>query len=288
MKIYKAKAFTYPDKIESKEVLGNPASVVVCKSGFPSQEKMGEIAVREKQPITVFLKKRDNKDKEFDIRYFFPDGSEVNLCGHGSFVTTKVISQIFNLKGQFNLFFNKNLIKNNKLAVSIDNNNLISINLPKYDIEFLNLSKLNQNLKDIIFSLGLNIKNINSIFKSLVLNDYVFEISNVNILRDLKPNFNKLKKVCLKLGCRTIIATSKSNLKNFDYETRVFVPHSKVNEDIVCGSANCSVASFWSNKLNKSKLKVLYPYHFNESMIGGVQIARCGDYINLIGYVDII
>jgi len=39
MKIYRARAFTYPKKIEGKEVIGNPASVVVCDKDFPNARK---------------------------------------------------------------------------------------------------------------------------------------------------------------------------------------------------------------------------------------------------------
>ena len=69
MKIYRARAFASPDKIEGKEVIGNPASVVVCEGKFLSQQLMSKIAVDEAQPMTAFVKQRGSD--EFDIRYFF-------------------------------------------------------------------------------------------------------------------------------------------------------------------------------------------------------------------------
>jgi PhzF family phenazine biosynthesis protein len=294
IEIFRGRAFAYRNKIEGKEVLGNPASIIVCEKNFPIQEEMSNIAIKEKQPISVFIKKRDNEKNGFDVKYFLPNGFETALCGHGTLFATKILSERFKTKDKFKFYFNKNLLNLNKkvkyldyLSSYIDNNGLISLNLPKYNLEYLSLKNLNTNLQKIVQILDIKIKDINIIAKCIEIKDYIIELNNLEILRKLNPDFRKMEKFCLDLGCRNIVITSRSNIQNFDYETRVFSPHCSLDEDIVCGSTNCGLAPFWLEKLSKNNLKNLYSYHFNKEKIGGVQFINVNeDNLDLSGYVS--
>ena len=97
-------------------------------------------------------------------------------------------------------------------------------------------------------------------------------ILDVNKLRNLNPNFEAITPYCKQIkDLRSVTFSAKSNLENFDYETRVFAPHIDVNEDIVCVSINSAISDYWSRKLNKKNLNVLYPYHWNKNTCGGIQ-----------------
>lgn len=267
MKRYIANAFTYPDKIENRKVVGNPASVFVCKDKFPSKEEMRKIAIEEDQPVSVFIKKKKNGNKEFNVRYFFPNGKELSICGHGSLASAKIIHKLFNYNN-ITLIPNRNLSKNN-IGLLI-NGDIVSLTLPTYIPKILNKKILKEKTFQLLLdSLGLHNKDIYSLFLFEETTEYVLEI-DVNKLRNLNIDFKKLSEICKKLECLSIFITAKSNLKDFDYEVRVFAPHCNLDEDIVCGSANSVLIPFWSDRLNKTNFKVLFPYRYKQGLIGGV------------------
>jgi len=286
MKIYRARAFTYSEKIEGKKVIGNPASIIICEKNFPLQEKMQNIAIKENQPISIFLKEKNSKKKEFNIRYFFPNGKELSICGHGSLASAGVINKLFNYNN-IRLVPNEKLLKKN-IDITIQGD-IINMILPTYIPQILdneNLKKENFNL--LLSSLNLSCNDIKSFFLFEETIEYILEIE-VFKLRNLKINFKKLSDICTKLNCLSIFITSKSNLKDFDYEARVFAPHCNLNEDIVCGSANSVLAPFWSEKLNKKDLKVLFPYEYKNGKIGGIiniNYNKKDSFIILSGKID--
>lgn len=269
MKIYKIKAFTYLYKINNGNCVGNPASVILYEDNSLSKKRKRQIAIKEKQPVTVFLKKRINNN-EFDVEFFNPDGSEICICGHGTIAASYLLNKLFSLDN-IKYYFNYNLsikpLKEWHIKAFIENG-LISVKLPSIPIC---KTFINKTLDKILNTLEIGFQNIEVIYKCEELRDYVFVLNNVELLRKIKPDFKKMITPCQKLKLRCVFVTAKSNINGFDYETRSFIPHSGINEDVVCGSSNCSIAQIWKNKLNKNNLKCLFPYKFYENRLGGVQ-----------------
>lgn len=284
MKIYRGRAFTYPNKIEGCEVIGNPATVCICDKELPSEKEMSEFAIEEKAPIITFVAPQKIPD-EFNIRFYNPDGTKVCICGHGLVFSSHILSQVFDCN---KFFFNydyslsKEKIFNSKIEASIENN-LVTLKLPSFKPQ--KIEGCSKDLNQLLANIGLDKQDVTEVFKCNALRDYIIRLKDVEKLRSLKPNFKGMIEYCNNLNLRCVFVTSKSKLENFDYETRAFIPHSNIDEDIVCGSSNCSVANIWKDRLGKSDMNCLFPYLSYSHIYGGVEnIKLLNDKLYLSGY----
>lgn len=274
MRIYKGRAFTYPDKIDNKEVLGNPAVVILCKK-LPETYKMMEMAIDNAAPITVFASLKEKNS--YDVRFFGPDGTEINLCGHASFVLCRAITEYLGVSYlKIKLILNQNIARDNLENAVIEcfiDGNIVNIDLPKLPISHIypNTEQTSIIHHKILPLMGLEASDVVDIFKSNELHDFVIHIKDCEKIRNSSPNFKSMIPYCKKLQSRGIFLTSQSSLNNFVYETRAFGPHLDTNEDIACGSVNSIIANYWNTKLLLDTMNVLYPYRWNENIVGGKQ-----------------
>ncbi|SDH31764.1 phenazine biosynthesis protein PhzF family [Desulfosporosinus hippei DSM 8344] len=79
---------------------------------------------------------------------------------------------------------------------------------------------------------------------------YLIEVQDEEIVKKLNPKFELLENS----DAKAIIITSKSNSDKYDFVSRFFAPGVGINEDPVTGSAHCSLAPYWGNKLGKNEL----------------------------------
>ena len=266
----------------NKTAIGNPASVVILENqeDLKNTELLQSISIKENQPITCFIKQK-TKNNEFNVRFFSPSGDEVNICGHGSLVSGRILKEYFKIKEkEIILHLNKDICLGTMLesedpteTIYIENDGEISIKL--FRIPF-DKSKLNKKevfvLQNIIKILGLTGNDIQDYVKCDEYHDLILILKDMNKLRNLDPDFEAMIPYCQQIkDLRSITISAKSNLKDFDYETRAFGPVIKPNEDKICVSMNSILGDYWSRKLNKNDLNVLYPYHWNENICGGVQ-----------------
>ena len=91
--------------------------------------------------------------------------------------------------------------------------------------------------------------------------DYLVEVESEEVVRNIKPNFDLLKKV----PSRGIIVTSRADTGKYDFVSRFFAPAIGVDEDPVTGSAHCCLGPYWESRLNKSRFEA-----FQLSERGGV------------------
>jgi len=195
-------------------------------------------------------------------------------------VSGRILKEYFKIKEkEIILHLNKDICLGTMLesedpteTIYIENDGEISIKL--FRIPF-DKSKLNKKevfvLQNIIKILGLTGNDIQDYVKCDEYHDLILILKDMNKLRNLNPDFEAMIPYCKQIkDLRSITFSAESNLKDFDYETRVFAPHINVNEDIVCVSINSALSDYWSRKLNKKDLNVLYPYHWNENICGGV------------------
>jgi len=68
---------------------------------------------------------------------------------------------------------------------------------------------------------------------------------------NLSPDFYLIKQ----LDAQGVIATSLSDVVEFDFISRYFAPKVGVDEDPVTGSAHCSLGPYWGGILNKNVLR---------------------------------
>ena len=43
---------------------------------------------------------------------------------------------------------------------------------------------------------------------------------------------------------------------------------------MACGSSNLTISRYWSDTTGKTKFKILFPYHMNEGVVGGIQFIK--------------
>ena len=224
------------DSFTDKPFSGNPAGVCILPNGL-TDNKMQLIAMELGLSETAFVNKLTEQNK-YSIRFFSPK-MEISLCGHATLAASKVLFER-----------NENLSKINfitiqKLDLNIQKNGEdIIVEFPIYETQPQNTPK------ELLTALGIE-KIINSEYncetKILLL-----EIEDCKILRNLTPDFEKLKKSHNSIN--GVLITSLSDKSNYDFESRYFWPWSGTNEDPVTGGTHTFLAKYWGTRLNKKKM----------------------------------
>ncbi len=265
MKIYRANAFTHSGLIAGKNVLGNPATVVLCTEMFPSRQEMSSIALAEKAPMTVFL--QPHQDNIFDIEFYTPSGERFDLCGHGTLVAASVIYQIYGFE---QVYFYKaiNVADMETLVIkSWKESDFFKINMPAFHPVITKSFIVN-------YKKLLGIDNVEEVYLCSELNDIILVLKDAKVLRNATPLFKELAVMLSSQCIRGLFLTSPSCEPGFDYEVRIFAPHLGIEEDISCASANCSLVPLWHEKLGKIdgyEYKILCPYKSSGTGFGGIE-----------------
>lgn len=233
IKIYQVDAFT------SEAFKGNPAAVCILENDI-SDELMKNIAQEMNLSETAFVKPLKNlnigKGNLFSLRWFTPE-VEVDLCGHATIATSKVLFDEFNIKEQYIKYETKS-----GLLTAKKKDEKISLDFPIDKALDFNLTQ------DILDAMG-----IRSYSKAIIgekTRKLVIEVKDKENIINLKPNFEILKSLKFKSDVKGIGVTCRGNEK-YDFISRYFNPWDGINEDPVTGSVHTLLANYWSNKLNK-------------------------------------
>lgn len=233
IKIYQVDAFT------SEAFKGNPAAVCILENDI-SDELMKNIAQEMNLSETAFVKPLKNsnigKGNLFSLRWFTPE-VEVDLCGHATIATSKVLFDEFNIKEQYIKYETKS-----GLLTAKKKDEKISLDFPIDKALDFNLTQ------DILDAMG-----IRSYSKAIIgekTRKLVIEVKDKENIINLKPNFEILKSLKFKSDVKGIGITCRGNEK-YDFISRYFNPWAGINEDPVTGSVHTLLANYWSNKLNK-------------------------------------
>ena len=151
----------------------------------------------------------------------------------------------------------------------------ISIDLFPSLLRYENDLQLTRKMSEV---LGVPEGALDDIAFSTNVRDYVVGIKDVATLLHMKPDFHAMKRMAetgayqhegLMVSC---LAPPNSG---FDLYVRVFLPITGVNEDIACGSSNCSIVPYWYNKglhRGSPSYKTMFPYpEGTVGFVGGVQ-----------------
>lgn len=262
---------------------GNPAAVCLVDQ-FPDEKTMGEAAKRLGAPMTSFIRKTNEKNT-FEIRHFSPaEGEENHVCGHATMAAAEFLALEYpELRKGNGITFKLNpkfgISEKNECKVSIKGRN-ITVALPAV----MEMQKIDDPEFYTLLADALNIKESDidgpAWYAPRIIN-YVIAFRDEKTLLNMKPDFEKLLSLARseKFPHEGIMATSKTNIKGYDILTRVFLPITGVNEDVACGSANCSVIPYWTEKRpgafppDKTAFCGIFPYppRLHENIIGGIQ-----------------
>ncbi|GAB1855707.1 PhzF family phenazine biosynthesis protein [Flavobacteriaceae bacterium MHTCC 0001] len=223
------------DSFTDQPFKGNPAGVCILKDELSNWEMLSiakELGLSE----TAFIGEL-NGNNEYPIRFFSPV-MEIPLCGHATLASSKVI---FEKNGQHSFTFVN--IQNLKLPIEL-NEGFIKMKFPIYE------TVPNKVPFELLNALG--IKKVNNSEYNAETKILLLEIESAELLKNLIPNFDKLKKS--HKGINGVLVTALSAQPEFDFESRYFWPWSGTNEDPVTGGTHTFLAKYWGKKLNKSKM----------------------------------
>lgn len=251
MKIYQVDAFT------NEIFKGNVAGVCILENAADEQW-MQNVAMEMNLSETAFLYKQNDV---FNLRWFTPE-AEVDLCGHATLASAHVLWETGVLDSQYEAVFStkSGILKARKEGETV---------LLDFPAEIESNTELPQDLK---VSLGVPI-----LYVGRNRMDYIVEVENEEVVRKIKPNFERMKKI----ETRGIIVTSRSDSGEYDFVSRFFAPRYGINEDPVTGSAHCCLGPYWKKRLGKDELKA-----FQASKRGGwlkISVPEDGDRVYIAG-----
>ncbi len=267
---YIANAFT------NKPFKGNPAGVVL-EADLLNEKQMQRIAADLKCSETAFLMKSEKTD--YKLRYFTPI-KEVDLCGHATIAT-------------FYTMFKEGRLKEKEIKVEtkagiigIEIEDKIYMEQPKPVFKEVEINK-----EEIAESLGIEENKIEDLPIEAVstgLFSLNIPIKDLETMQKMKPKFNKIKEICLKLGVGSFFAFTFETIdKSCFIHARCFAPLYGVNEDPVTGTANAALAAYLKKNdlLEKNEYKAEQGYEVGRE---GTVWVKINDKIKIGGEAYIV
>jgi PhzF family phenazine biosynthesis protein len=205
---------------------GNPAAVCPLREWLPDAT-LQAIAGENNLSETAFY---IPAGEGFQIRWFTPT-AEVELCGHATLATAHVI---FN-----HTDYGRNSIRftssSGELTVTRGNDCLV-MDFPAQPATPCDSPKV------LIEALG------SEPVEVLSSTDYMAVFLSEDDITSLRPNLEVVKR----LDLRGVIITAAG--MEVDFVSRFFAPKFGIDEDPVTGSAHCTLAPYWAERLNKTRM----------------------------------
>ncbi|MCU0705293.1 MAG: PhzF family phenazine biosynthesis protein [Fimbriiglobus sp.] len=244
------------DAFTDRPFAGNPAAVVWLETNA-DPEWMQNVAAEMNLAETAFVRKLPDG---YSLRWFTPT-VEVDLCGHATLATAHALWTSGTVTDEPLRFHSRSGV----LTCS-RNGNLIELDFPATPpqetpveptaLEALEVSK--------------------TVYFGRSKFDVIVQLPTAAEVHSLRPDLRKLATVT----ARGVIVTAASDDPGYDFISRFFGPQSGVDEDPVTGSAHCTLAPFWAERLGKTTFTA-----YQASRRGGVLHLRLnGDRVILGGH----
>ncbi len=239
---------------------GNPAAVCLLEAAADPQW-MQQVAAEMNLSETAFPVPRPGGG--FDLRWFTPT-AEVELCGHATLATAHVLWETGALPAQSEAEFHTASgvlrAKPSPRGVGLD--------FPAAPATVLDDAALRTELASVLATTPL--------WCGRARFDLLCEVDGEDAVRALRPDLSALRA----LDARGVIVTARASAPTqADFVSRFFAPAVGVDEDPVTGSAHCTLAPFWSERLGRDRLT-----GYQASARGGVvHVEVAGDRVGLEG-----
>jgi PhzF family phenazine biosynthesis protein len=215
------------DAFTNTPFTGNPAAVVLLPQ--PRDDTWMQHVAREMNlSETAFLIKWDD---HFVMRWFTP-AVEVDLCGHATLASAHILWESGLLASHEQARFQTR----SGLLTAERKGEWIELNFPASPVEETTPPP------ELEEALGVPL-----LFTGKSVFDYLVEVENEEIVRNLNPDSALLKT----LPVRGVIVTSKATSSGYDFVSRFFAPAVGVEEDPVTGSAHCCLGPYWQGVMGK-------------------------------------
>jgi PhzF family phenazine biosynthesis protein len=210
---------------------GNPAAVCPL-TDWLADDLLQKIAAENNLSETAFFVPRDD---EFEIRWFTP-AVEVDLCGHATLAAAFVLMDLMEPARRSVTFRSRS----GPLHVTCDGD-LFSLDFPS------------RPAVPIPAPPGLSEALGASPAAVLKARDTIVVFDDPDVVRHLAPDMEKMKSIGGFAVCATAGGAGRDG--DVDYVLRFFAPAQGIDEDPVTGSAQCSLAPYWSERLGKTLLR---------------------------------
>jgi PhzF family phenazine biosynthesis protein len=208
---------------------GNPAAVCPLKS-WPADELLQAIAAENNLSETAFMVKTG---ADYELRWFTPL-KEVELCGHATLAAALVV---FESLGHPEPQVHFHTRKSGTLTVYREELGL-SMNFPA--------RPATSRKAPVHLQRGLGVP----ISQAWFADDWMVVLDDASLVRTLQPDMAQLAL----LEGRGVIITAPGQ-GDVDFVSRFFAPKYGIPEDPVTGSAHCTLAPYWAERLGKATLK---------------------------------
>jgi PhzF family phenazine biosynthesis protein len=243
------------DAFTDRPFRGNPAAVCILERPAPEQW-MQSVALEMNLSETAFVHPSGDA---WGLRWFTP-AVEVELCGHATLAAAHVLWETQKLLADAIARFDT---KSGRLTAA-RHGTQIELDFPARQ------AVIGDPPPGLIDALG-----VRAVQVARSRYDWLVEVETEADVVGCKPDFTRLKQV----EARGIMITSRSSDPAFDIVSRFFAPASGIDEDPVTGSAHCTLAPWWSTKLQRRELVAR-----QASARGGtLHVAVAGDRVKLAG-----
>lgn len=240
MKVKAKKVNAFTDSLEG----GNPAGVVLNSPDL-TDKQMAYITKQLKVSETAFVFPSNIAD--FKIRFFSPK-IEVDLCGHATIATFFTMA----LEGLFPKNYNSVVKQETKagiLPVSIEFSDEGSVNRVMMTQKKPILKDIHLDIYEVADSLKISVDKIDDFLPKQSVSTGLFTlpvcVDSFETLKSIKPDFEKIKKICDKLDVGSFhLFTFQTLEPRSIYHARNFAPIYGIDEDPVTGTANGAVCSY--------------------------------------------
>jgi PhzF family phenazine biosynthesis protein len=207
--------------------------MLVCPlDSWMDDETLKKISIENNLRESAFFVKTDDG---YDIRWFLGD-EESELCSHSTIASAFIIKKQMKESVE-KISFNS---KSGKIDVVFEDDYML-LDFPSFTP---NVSPNNP-----MFEIAMKERPL----KILQGMDYILIYDSVETIKNIKPDHRAISK----LDFRGVCITAKADKNdNFDFAYRFFVPKYGIDEDFAIGSVCSQLVPFWSQILNKNKLKV--------------------------------
>ncbi|KAL9430904.1 hypothetical protein AB3S75_026153 [Citrus x aurantiifolia] len=248
--------YSVVDAFTDSAFKGNPAAVCLLEEDR-DEEWLQAVACEFNISQTGYLTRltaAESPNPRFRLRWFTPV-AEVQLCGHATLAAAHTL-------------FSRGLVNSNIIEFATLSGILTAKKDP--DVKAMNDSNSqNGEAQECYFieldfptvpTTDFNFSEVSLIHKALSVSsvmdmkitttseDIFVVLPSAKFVTDVEPQFDEIRKCP---GRGIIVSGLAPPESGFDFYSRFFCPKFGINEDPVCGSAHCALATYWSQKLGK-------------------------------------
>jgi PhzF family phenazine biosynthesis protein len=213
---------------------GNPAGVCLMDAFAPDRDLLG-IAQSNNLSETAYLAESGAPDI-WDLRWFTP-GCEVDLCGHATLASGAWLFEENRVAGDTAWFDTRS----GRLAVRREAEGRYAVNFPSVP------ARPGEAAPGVVEALGLAPAEVFEIDPIHGARYQMAVFASEADVAGLNPDFSALKRAGV-----NVLATARG--ESAQIVSRFFCPGAGIDEDPVTGSAHCTLAPFWADRLGCAEL----------------------------------